>query len=74
VERPRASALEINLDQVKARTTNQLAELGRTIGRLKLELGEKTAALQTVQANSPPKRARLRRPSARVRAGQRVTR
>src|SRR5262249_597075 len=41
------SRLEINLDQVKVKTTNQLAELGRTISRLKLELGEKTAALQT---------------------------
>jgi hypothetical protein len=73
------SRLEINLDQMKAKTTNQLADLGRAIGRLKLELGEKTAALfaleakekqlsddlQTVRAELAAKAARLKRPSAR---------
>src|SRR5262249_23100863 len=51
--------IEINLDQVKVKTTNQLAELGRTISRLKLELGEKTAALQTVQAELAAKASAL---------------
>src|SRR5215831_8622526 len=40
--------LELNLEQMKAKTTGQLAEIGKrseAIGRLKLELGEKTAAL-----------------------------
>jgi len=53
--------------------TNQIADLGRTIGSLKLELGEKTAALQTVQAELAAKagaleeaeRALASRPAAR---------
>jgi uncharacterized membrane protein YccC len=53
------SRLEFKLDQMKARTTNQLADLGRTIGDLKLELGEKTAALQTVQADLAAKASAL---------------
>jgi uncharacterized membrane protein YccC len=63
------SRLEINLDQVKVKTTNQLAELGRTISRLKLELGERPPRCRPCRLNSPPKRARLRRPSARLQAG-----
>src|SRR5881394_4037287 len=45
--------LEMSVDQLKARTTNQLAEIGKkseAIGRLKLELGEKTAALLALEA------------------------
>src|SRR5215475_11854065 len=44
------SRLEINLDQMKAKTTNQLADLGRTIGRLELEKKQLADDLQTVQA------------------------
>jgi chromosome segregation ATPase len=45
--------LEMSVEQMKAKTTSQLAEIGKkseSIGRLKLELGEKTAevfALET---------------------------
>ncbi len=45
--------LEISVEQMKAKTTNQLAEIGKkseAIGRLKLELGEKTAALFAFEA------------------------
>src|SRR5712692_850866 len=40
--------LEMSVEQLKAKTTSQLTEIGKksdAIGRLKLELGEKTAAL-----------------------------
>src|SRR5262252_1067000 len=40
--------LEMSVDQLRAKTTSQLAELGKksdAINRLKLELGEKTAAI-----------------------------
>src|SRR6188508_1187477 len=45
--------LEMSVDQMKAKTTSQLAELGKkseAIGRLKLELGEKTATLFALEA------------------------
>jgi chromosome segregation ATPase len=45
--------LEMSVEQMKAKTTSQLAEIGKKsegIGRLKLELGEKTAALLAVEA------------------------
>jgi chromosome segregation ATPase len=45
--------LEMSVEQMKAKTTNQLAEIGKkseAIGRLKLELGEKTAALFALEA------------------------
>src|SRR6266436_4712908 len=47
------SRLEMSVEQMKAKTTNQLPELSRkseAIGRLKLELGEKTAALFALEA------------------------
>src|SRR6185436_182872 len=40
--------LELSVEQMKARTTNQLADLGKksdAINRLKAELGEKAAAI-----------------------------
>ena len=43
--------LELSVEQMKARTTSQLAELGKktdAINRLKVELGEKTAWLNVV--------------------------
>src|SRR5213592_1620338 len=46
--------LEMSVEQMKAKTTSQLAEIGKKsegIGRLKLELGEKTAALLALEAS-----------------------
>ena len=43
--------LEISVEQMKAKTTSQLAELGKkaeAINRLKAELGEKTARFDTL--------------------------
>src|SRR5438067_4815851 len=45
--------LEMSVEQMKAKTTSQLAEIGKkteAIGRLKLELGEKTAAMFALEA------------------------
>ena len=45
--------LEISVEQLKTKTTSQLAELGKkgdTINRLKIELGEKTAAIFALEA------------------------
>src|SRR6201994_679197 len=45
--------LEMSVEQMKAKTTSQLAEIGKksdAIGRLKLELGEKTASLFAYEA------------------------
>ena len=45
--------LEMSVEQMKAKTTRQLTEIGKkseAIGRLKLELGEKTAALFALEA------------------------
>ena len=45
--------LEMSVDQMKAKTTSQLAEIGKkseAIGRIKLELSEKTAALFALEA------------------------
>src|ERR1700750_2244913 len=46
--------LEMSVEQMKAKTTSQLAEIGKkseAIGRLKLELGEKTAAAFSLEAH-----------------------
>src|SRR5216684_7562554 len=45
--------LEMSVEQLKAKTTSQLTEIGKksdAIGRLKLELGEKTASLFALEA------------------------
>src|SRR6202790_377978 len=45
--------LEMSVDQMKAKTTTQLAEIGKkseAVGRLKLELGEKPAGLLGAEA------------------------
>ena len=45
--------LEMSVDQMKAKTTSQLAEIGKkseAIGRIKIELGEKTAAVFALEA------------------------
>ncbi|MGZ3326470.1 MAG: hypothetical protein ACXU85_04870 [Xanthobacteraceae bacterium] len=47
------SRLEMNVEQMKAKTTSQAAEIGRkseAIGRLKFELGEKTAEVFALEA------------------------
>ena len=47
------SRLDMSLEQMKAKTTSQLAELGRkseAIARLKFELGEKAAALLELES------------------------
>jgi chromosome segregation ATPase len=55
--------LEISVDQLKAKTTSQLAELGKksdAINRLKLELGEKTAAIFALEAREKALRDQIR--------------
>ena len=45
--------LEMSVEQMKAKTASQLAEIGKkseAIGRIKIELGEKTAALFALEA------------------------
>src|SRR5450432_3539065 len=45
--------LEMSVEQMKAKTTGQLAEIGKkseAVGRLKVELGEKTATLFALEA------------------------
>src|SRR4030081_176995 len=45
--------LEMSVEQMKAKTTGQLTEIGKkseAVGRLKLELGEKTAGLFALEA------------------------
>src|SRR5258707_7441301 len=45
--------LELSVEQMKTKTTSQLAELGKktdAINRLKIELGEKTAAIFSLEA------------------------
>src|ERR1041385_6619084 len=45
--------LELSVEQMKAKTTSQLAELGKktdAINKLKAELGEKTAAVFALEA------------------------
>ena len=47
------SRLEMTVEQLKAKTTNQLAEIAKNseaIGRIKFELSEKTAALLALEA------------------------
>src|SRR5271156_1231076 len=55
--------LEMSVDQLKAKTTSQLAELGKksdAINRLKLELGEKTAAIFALEAREKAFKEQLR--------------
>src|SRR5689334_11577546 len=45
--------LEMSVEQMKSKTTGQLAEIGKkseAVGRLRLELGEKTAAMFALEA------------------------
>jgi len=55
--------LEINVDQMKNKTTTQLAELGKktdAINQLKKELGEKTATIFTLESRDKTLRDQLR--------------
>jgi len=55
--------LEMSVDQLKAKTTAQLAELGKksdAISRLKVELGEKTATIFALEAREKALRDQLR--------------
>ena len=54
--------LELSVEQMKAKTTSQLAELGKktdAINRLKVELGEKTAAIFSLDAREKSLRDQL---------------
>src|SRR5476651_2563903 len=55
--------LEMSVEQMKNKTTGQLAELGRkgdAINRLKVELGEKTATIYALEARDKTLRDQLR--------------
>src|SRR5690348_1321705 len=55
--------LELSVEQLKSRTTSQLAELGKktdAINRLKVELGEKTASIFALEAREKSLREQLR--------------
>jgi chromosome segregation ATPase len=55
--------LEMSVEQMKARTTGQLAELGKktdAINQLKKELGEKTAAISALETHDKNLRNQLR--------------
>src|ERR1700688_3410784 len=55
--------LEMSVDQLKTKTTSQLAELGKktdAINRMKLELGEKNAAIFALEAREKAVKEQLR--------------
>ena len=55
--------LEMSVEQMKAKTTSQLAELGKksdAINRLKVELGEKTATIFALEARDKAMKDQLR--------------
>jgi hypothetical protein len=63
--------LEICVDQMKARTTTQLAEIGKTsesVGRLRAEMTERTAALVVLQDKEKEVAAHLRGMTAELAA------
>jgi hypothetical protein len=74
------SRLEMTVEQLKPKTTNQLAEIGKNseaIGRIKFELSEKTAALLALEAKEIAALRRLggyaertRRQNSRARASR----
>ncbi|HVX78313.1 MAG TPA: hypothetical protein VHB49_19445 [Bradyrhizobium sp.] len=58
-----ARRLEMSVDQLKSKTTSQLAELGKktdAINRLKLELGEKNATIFALEAREKAIKEQLR--------------
>src|SRR5215475_6445906 len=55
--------LEMSVEQLRTKTTSQLAELGKktdAINRLKVELGEKTATIFALEARDKNLREQLR--------------
>src|SRR5690349_3993627 len=58
-----ARRLEMSVDQLKHKTTSQLAELGKktdAINRMKLELGEKNATIFSLEAREKAMKEQLR--------------
>jgi chromosome segregation ATPase len=58
-----ARRLEMSVDQLKNKTTSQLAELGKksdAINRMKLELGEKNAAIFSLEAREKAVKEQMR--------------
>src|ERR1700761_9211553 len=58
-----ARRLEMNVEQLKNRTTSQLAELGKktdAINRMKIELGEKNATIFSLEAREKAVKDQLR--------------
>jgi chromosome segregation ATPase len=58
-----ARRLELSVDQLKNKTTSQLAELGKktdAINRMKIELGEKNAAIFSLEAREKAMKDQLR--------------
>jgi chromosome segregation ATPase len=58
-----ARRLEMNVDQLRNKTTSQLAELGKksdAINRMKLELGEKNATIFSLEAREKAMKEQLR--------------
>src|ERR1700755_1970084 len=58
-----ARRLEMSVDQLKNKTTSQLAELGKktdAINRMKLELGEKNATIFSLEAREKAVKEQLR--------------
>jgi chromosome segregation ATPase len=58
-----ARRLEMSVDQLKNKTTSQLAELGKktdAINRMKIELGEKNAAIFALEAREKAMKEQLR--------------
>src|SRR6201985_1536269 len=58
-----ARRLEISVEQLKSKSTSQLAELGKktdAINRMKLELGEKNAAIFALEAREKAGKEQLR--------------
>src|SRR5436309_11543584 len=58
-----ARRLEMSVEQLRAKTTSQLAELGKksdSINRLKFELGEKNAAIFSLEAREKAMKEQLR--------------
>jgi chromosome segregation ATPase len=57
-----ARRLEMSVDQLKSKTTSQLAELGKktdAINRMKIELGEKNAAIFALESREKAVKAQL---------------
>src|ERR1700712_1823470 len=62
-----ARRLEMSIDQLKNKTTHQLAELGKksdAINRMKLELGEKNATIFALEARETEVKEKLARAEA----------